>query len=250
MSRAGTSLEPASSPPDAAPTERVSLSVRQPERHSIFVASGPSVGGGVAVASASVDVQVANQWLRVKNTFIAGEDDSDQGSLPLVRRAGSAPPGVRSYSFGGRAAARRPRSMCRSSSVGSDRTYASSFASSACTLPGGVGARVVIGAEPADRKSMDPDPEPEQRGAAAVLKLSPALAAKRQGLRSMGGLGHAEGSCCPCLMESWRQSGKAGREPCKWGFLCGRCHEDHDPREVASFRRQRRRDARRLRAAA
>mmetsp|Transcript_126083 Transcript_126083/g.315064 ORF Transcript_126083/g.315064 Transcript_126083/m.315064 type:complete len:836 (-) Transcript_126083:93-2600(-) len=252
MPKAGRSVEPASSPPDAAPTERVSLSVRQPERHSIFVASGPSVNGGVAVASASVDVQAASQWLRVKNTFIAGQGDSDDDSLPRVQRAGSAPPGVRSYGFDREAERPTQRSMCRSSSAGSDRTYASSFASSAATMSmwGGAGTRIVIGEEPADRKSMDPDPELEQREAAAALKLSPVLEAKRQGLRSLGSLGHCAGSCCPCLMESWHRAGKSAREPCKWGFMCTRCHEDHDPQEVATFRRQRRRDARRLRAAA
>merc|ERR1712151_1207826 len=101
-----------------------------------------------------------------------------------------------------------------------------------------------------DRKTMNPDPEAAQRETVAVLKLSLALAAKRQGLSSIGGLGHAAGSCCPCLMDSWHRSGKSAREPCKWGLMCIRCHEDHDPREVAIFRRQRRREARRLRVVA
>jgi len=230
-------------PPEAskaAPVERVSLSVRQSERHSIFVASGPGMSGGVAVASASVDVQATSQWLRVKNTFIVGEEDLAEEDGPPMRRAGSAPARMRK--------AGRSRGDEDRLSTSSVKTFASSFVSSACTPALGFQPRIVIGGENPDRQGMDPEEEYKQRETTQVVSVSLALQAKRAGLKSIGGLRHADGSCCMCLMESWHQAGKADREPCKWGLMCGRCHEEHDPQEVAAFRRQRRRDARRLRA--
>merc|ERR1712050_7740 len=65
------------------PTERVSLSVQQPERHSIFIASSPSMEGCMAVASASLDVQAAvGMQYYVRNTFVEGID-----GLPQPRRS-------------------------------------------------------------------------------------------------------------------------------------------------------------------
>jgi len=242
-----------------APNERISLSVRQPERHSIFVASGPGGTGGMAVASASVDVQAASHWLRVKNTFIAGVDDSELAS-PRMRRADSAPPALREFpdvaEHGRGRLDRRPapsestRSV-RSLSVGSRETYVSSIASCCTSSAGAAATRILLGAgDAAKRNTMEPDPQYEMHQSAASLKLSSVLEVKRRGLQSIGSLAHASGECCPCLMTSWYHEKKAIGEPCKFGLMCGRCHEEHDPKEVTAFRRQRRREARRLRASA
>mmetsp|Transcript_53731 Transcript_53731/g.155002 ORF Transcript_53731/g.155002 Transcript_53731/m.155002 type:complete len:269 (+) Transcript_53731:95-901(+) len=48
---------------------------------------------------------------------------------------------------------------------------------------------------------------------------------------SLGSEGHAEGQCIPCLMQVRWRAGK-NTEPCRFGEMCGRCHEPHTEEEL------------------
>jgi len=79
-----------------------------------------------------------------------------------------------------------------------------------------------------------------------TVKLSDTLALRQQGLKSLGSIGHAQGWCMPCLMESWHyKDGPEVARPCKMGALCYRCHEQHTEEEVRDIRRLRRQEQRR-----
>jgi len=84
--------------------------------------------------------------------------------------------------------------------------------------------------------------------AQGVVRLSAILACKRAGLVSLGAQAHRVGRCVPCLMQVRWAERKYG-EPCRFGFLCNRCHEPHDmealERAQAQMRKHRRRSARR-----
>jgi len=54
---------------------------------------------------------------------------------------------------------------------------------------------------------------------------------QRAGTASLGSEGHCTGQCVPCLMQVRWQAGKCV-EPCKFGALCGRCHEAHTEQEL------------------
>mmetsp|Transcript_174522 Transcript_174522/g.559515 ORF Transcript_174522/g.559515 Transcript_174522/m.559515 type:complete len:315 (-) Transcript_174522:32-976(-) len=61
-----------------------------------------------------------------------------------------------------------------------------------------------------------------------------ALACQQQpgaGAASLGSEGHESGNCIPCLMEVRWRAGKCA-EPCRFGQLCGRCHEAHTEEEL------------------
>merc|ERR1711870_157434 len=85
-----------------------------------------------------------------------------------------------------------------------------------------------------------------QAGPAAAVKLSETSALSSQGLHSMGALMHDQGRCCPCLMLTLHKTGVSfKREPCRFGLLCGRCHEDHDTKDIRELRAECRRRSRR-----
>eukprot|EP00932_Pfiesteria_piscicida_P002788 SRR837773.12710.p3 GENE.SRR837773.12710~~SRR837773.12710.p3 ORF type:complete len:145 (-),score=45.02 SRR837773.12710:32-421(-) len=52
-----------------------------------------------------------------------------------------------------------------------------------------------------------------------------------QELASLGAEGHANGQCIPCLMQVRWRAGRC-KEPCRFGNLCGRCHEPHTEEEL------------------
>jgi len=60
---------------------------------------------------------------------------------------------------------------------------------------------------------------------------SEVAACQRAGTASLGSEGHCAGQCIPCLMQVRWQAGKCV-EPCKFGALCGRCHEAHTEEEL------------------
>jgi len=70
-----------------------------------------------------------------------------------------------------------------------------------------------------------------------VAQLGPMLLARQDGLSSIGGKKHCTGDCYPCLMEAWYRNGKSP-QPCKFGSLCGRCHENHSHADVRKLKRQ------------
>lgn len=100
----------------------------------------------------------------------------------------------------------------------------------------GLGREVTLSCQVQDRDLIG-------SSAVAVASLGPALAARREHLRSVGSAGHAAGQCYPCLMEAWSHEGKAAC-PCKFGLFCGRCHESHSEEHLRELRRQQRRQQR------
>jgi len=236
---------------DLAPSERVSLSVRQPERHSVFVSSGPGGKGSMAVASASIDAQnAAQQKYMVRNTFIDSPDEFEHTSSSRRHRARSAPAAVR---FRGRNAL-LPSASCSVRSVTSSQasgvTYTSSVTS--CSSKSGASPRVILGAEgPLDRRNMGKAGQHKpQQWHQAPVKLSQTLTLRRQGLQSVGAMMHEKGQCCPCLMQTLHETGNGfNNEPCRFGLLCSRCHETHDKKDIRDLRSEcRRRDRRRAKA--
>eukprot|EP00443_Scrippsiella_acuminata_P048913 CAMPEP_0115190312 /NCGR_PEP_ID=MMETSP0270-20121206/11961_1 /TAXON_ID=71861 /ORGANISM="Scrippsiella trochoidea, Strain CCMP3099" /LENGTH=823 /DNA_ID=CAMNT_0002603521 /DNA_START=87 /DNA_END=2558 /DNA_ORIENTATION=+ len=221
------------------PMQRISLSVQQPERHSIFVASGPSTEGGIAVASASVNIQTA------VDTSIedAGRTSQPEHSSHGLQKT-STPPGARSTAWmdnrSGRRATSRAHSVCSGSSGrASSSTYVSSVFSCA-TQPGGLAAAVILNAHrPADRKLIHDE---LGLGLAGNVKLSRTLELKGQGMTSIGAVAHKQGRCCPCLMQTrYRRDKNGSGEPCRLGLLCSRCHEDHNMKDFSAAQRDLRR---------
>jgi len=53
----------------------------------------------------------------------------------------------------------------------------------------------------------------------------------RANLGSLGSLAHVQGECCVCMFHDRYERGRFG-QPCKYGFLCDRCHETHARPEI------------------
>jgi len=236
-----------SPPPEGLP-KVVSLSVRQPQRHSLLVA--PSVGDmekqSVAVASASMAAaaEMLPHEVRLKNTFIelleevADASDSEESAgnadaterPPLRRRVrrSRSEPAVHlklppSNGSSGTELTRSSLSTLLSSYGGSS---AASYISSKASVSVGDGdSIVVVGKGIEDRRI---------RGwtCSATMRLSSVMGAKQSGLKSLGSMGHDEGWCYPCLMECWHNSDR----PCKFGIACSRCHEPHSRRQFKKAR--------------
>mmetsp|Transcript_53734 Transcript_53734/g.155016 ORF Transcript_53734/g.155016 Transcript_53734/m.155016 type:complete len:291 (+) Transcript_53734:59-931(+) len=81
--------------------------------------------------------------------------------------------------------------------------------------PSGLGLRDVVSAEL--QGPMAPPP--------------PVPAAAARCCASLGSEGHRDGRCIPCLMQVRWGAGKLS-EPCRFGELCGRCHEAHTEEEL------------------
>mmetsp|Transcript_53736 Transcript_53736/g.155026 ORF Transcript_53736/g.155026 Transcript_53736/m.155026 type:complete len:294 (+) Transcript_53736:61-942(+) len=64
-----------------------------------------------------------------------------------------------------------------------------------------------------------------------VVPPLPAPAAAARCCASLGSEGHRDGRCIPCLMQVRWGAGKLS-EPCRFGELCGRCHEAHTEEEL------------------
>lgn len=89
---------------------------------------------------------------------------------------------------------------------------------------------------PAPSHAAPPAPEPAptahcaHRGGPA--RASPGAAdPEAAACASLGSEGHAEGQCIPCLMQVRWLAGK-NSAPCRFGELCGRCHEAHTEEEL------------------
>merc|ERR1719373_1495076 len=83
----------------------------------------------------------------------------------------------------------------------------------------------------------------DQVAAGEAVRPSHAATGLRVGMPSLGSEGHCAGQCIPCLMQVRWQAGKCA-EPCRFGALCGRCHEPHTEEELqkiqAKMRKQKR----------
>mmetsp|Transcript_109034 Transcript_109034/g.274376 ORF Transcript_109034/g.274376 Transcript_109034/m.274376 type:complete len:271 (+) Transcript_109034:89-901(+) len=93
--------------------------------------------------------------------------------------------------------------------------------------------------------------EPVVAACGGTAQLSDAATCQAAGLPSLGSEGHCTGQCIPCLMQVRWQAGKLAA-PCRFGALCGRCHEAHTEEQLqkiqAKMRKQKRRHGERAAA--
>eukprot|EP00928_Gymnodinium_smaydae_P054247 TRINITY_DN3805_c0_g1_i11.p1 TRINITY_DN3805_c0_g1~~TRINITY_DN3805_c0_g1_i11.p1 ORF type:complete len:820 (-),score=125.04 TRINITY_DN3805_c0_g1_i11:362-2821(-) len=229
-----------------APATRVSLSVRQADRHSIFVSRTAGGEPGIAVASAKVTPMVDYRRVSVKNTFIDDplEYDEDIVPLPRVRSApdltvqmASGATSVANVATSLATTSRGMRSILSLRSSLRSSTAKSSLKSSEPTDISDSSAVIVCG--PQDGLAPLASSSTQPRASSASLLEYQVL--RKGGIASHGSRGHAEGDCYPCLMQQLWYDGKFS-EPCKFGHFCGRCHEPHSWAERRQRRRQVKRD--------
>jgi hypothetical protein len=194
--------------------QRVTVSVQQPERHSLFVTQGSRELSGMAVASscaAGVFTPI------VKNTFIDLPSDVDHSR----GRASSEPPNfhrtrrqIRIFDgvsdectseYAGTLIS-TSRSEVSSKSYGETKVYL------ATTWSKGADSHL-------DKLS----------GRASLTEL---MDLWNSGYQSFGSCGHAEGECLPCVMQYRHlreplRANVAGVSRCRFGAFCSRCHETH-----------------------
>eukprot|EP00747_Dinoflagellata_sp_TGD_P054497 gnl/TRDRNA2_/TRDRNA2_149052_c0_seq1.p1 gnl/TRDRNA2_/TRDRNA2_149052_c0~~gnl/TRDRNA2_/TRDRNA2_149052_c0_seq1.p1 ORF type:complete len:282 (+),score=33.41 gnl/TRDRNA2_/TRDRNA2_149052_c0_seq1:1-846(+) len=239
--------------------ERVSVSVLQPERHCIFVASPEDACGNalptcmMACGSADANAQLMQQ--EVKHTFVNIVDQ--EAELRQLRpRASSAPPSLhgddtvkvpKADTCASKPAAQSPRALplvtlrpprpsfssqgglsgISNSSPPSwhQSTKSTSHNSSAISEVSAVSAEVILGngMQPvfSTHGSLVSMQRLEDVRSKSHIKLSPVVHVKMRGLPSLGSVDHDQGQCRVCAFNSI--SGKT----CKMGSLCERCHESH-----------------------
>jgi len=202
--------------------DRCFLTLKQPERHALFVAPPPGTMSGVtcistmAVGSADAKPREGQFRLNVRNTFLDVVDPEEtRAAFP---RSNSVP---RNFEFASGPSAklqfrRRSREFAQSPRE-SSHVSVSSYCSSALSDSSDGDVNVIL-------TPGSPIEGPLHNQSDATIALS--ACATQYNLRSVGGFGHAEGRCTPCLFANRQQHD--GGEPCWKGVLCERCHEDHD----------------------
>mmetsp|Transcript_63409 Transcript_63409/g.183703 ORF Transcript_63409/g.183703 Transcript_63409/m.183703 type:complete len:746 (-) Transcript_63409:152-2389(-) len=191
------------STPEAKESSRVALMLQQPHRYEVFVSpSSPHSPGvaGVALGSADARVELGASPVatRTRHTFLEFVMETRNNG----RRAASEPAG----SHGGCEAATLQRGY---QTIRAGESFGTKSESVSISSPSADPAEVVIGFDGGNN-----------------LKASEFLEFGRKGCPSLGSRAHAEGRCLPCVFENrhqWR-----GREPCCRGFLCDRCHMQHE----------------------
>lgn len=197
---------------------RVALSVRQPARHSVFVASkGDTMAGTMAVGSANCNYTKRPHdegTLPMKWTFLHIEDADGKPR----RRTHSAPPSLSARSGHsdleeGTRTSPKPRRLPRPLSC-SDLS--------------------------SERSSDDPHELPlvlwtredftSSASASTTLSncvaMSDLMSVRSKGILSVGSDLHASKDCRPCVFQN--KFLHYGMQPCFRGELCERCHHPHD----------------------
>eukprot|EP00928_Gymnodinium_smaydae_P014862 TRINITY_DN15454_c0_g1_i1.p1 TRINITY_DN15454_c0_g1~~TRINITY_DN15454_c0_g1_i1.p1 ORF type:complete len:905 (+),score=142.67 TRINITY_DN15454_c0_g1_i1:159-2717(+) len=213
---------------------RVSLSVRQPERHAIFVAAAEQQPGSVRmVAVESADAVASRISCGVHNTFLsvkATREERVARSAPASLRPPSPEPPVRMISFQSDAASSIPSSAKSLEGRGEEGDEVLLTARIAGPTPGG--ARTAWAGDAAEEASEGGQPEPTVAQPASLKRL---LGTWALNLRSIGSSSHSNGKCRACAHESKAMYLGDPRRRCVNGALCNFCHEDH-----GNVRRQKR----------
>jgi len=224
--------------------QKVSLSVHQPLRHSIFVAGQGEGGGGggflqtMCVESADVLSQSPIQLGENKTFLHLAEDLSEEHQL---RRSLSEPimfprrPPGQDVDHGALAAPRPPgnagpQTCSYSSSSASGSQSADVLVASALTL--------APACQETDHGTLFVVPA----GADAPARLSDLLRMQASDFSSLGSVGHSGGNCQPCAFHNRRRQNGV-LLPCKKGLLCERCHQHH-PESLRQHKRQMARQSR------
>jgi hypothetical protein len=220
--------------------EWITLTVKQPERHEIFVTQGDKNGlaampTGFAVGSADRFTSCGGEQ-PIRNTFLHFHADGP----PELRRSKSDPclntsaiavnDAVEART--GRHAHRHPKGSQRSSSAGSKRSShcssnLTSTLSSPCSEGGGDSACVV---------KVGP---PSGEGRQEVASLSDILLSRNGGFPSIGSK-HPPGQCqFPCAFH-FTNVRHPDKLQCKAGVLCEFCHDvRHHPKWKSRLRKTR-----------
>lgn len=207
----------------SAPSSRIALSVRQPDRHSVFVADGgDGMAAPMAVGSANAAYMPSGSskvgCLRERWTFLNFEELEERPP----RRPLSAPP--RLSRDGGPDYNEAPlRSLRRSGSlsdISSDRSSGYSHEH-----------QMIVWTRAVDEALGSRDHHPGSN----TVALSQLLSVKQRGLKSQGCELHALGTCKPCIFEN--KSLHFGLQPCFRGPLCEHCHEQHSLEEIQRKRK-------------
>jgi len=212
---------------EAVPQARVNLTVRQPERHAVFVAQakvGPGFGPPTPMAVGSADLsmcspQMLQPEVRVKNTFIEACDAASDISL-----CQSAPPTmtvhqreVHCVSDGLRSVVDDASSCLSLASSVSESVMTKSSAMSSVTF------RLAGACSPS--AGVDGHASLESENA----MLTNFLNMQNCGLNSFGAFRHANNQCKVCPFESMYNAGLKERQ-CRFGAFCDLCHNDHKGR--------------------
>jgi len=206
---------------------KVSLSVQQPLRHSIFVAGqeAPTGGGGghlqtMCVESADI-LAHARPRFGTCRTFIDILDDMPMGRQQS--RSLSEPPGFSTFSQGqgtNRGASELPATRATAAPQ-SKRSGSSSTASVSYDTEVVIGSALTLAP---DCQGTGPGSlSVVPAGTRAAARLSDMIRLRASGLRSLGSVDHRETGCRPCAHENRHRYGKAPSS-CKKGFYCERCH--------------------------
>lgn len=217
---------------------RVGLTIQQPERHAIFVASPGSHKNGtfqtMAVESVNVSASSCVQ-LGSHQSFLTVSHPCEQkvGNA----KASSAPPSLRGP--------RPVQSYIASEESDSLHNSSSSF-SSADVGKIHFGTLPVMTSYVASCASNTSDNGHDTTGETPHYRLTDLLQVKAAGLKSRGSVYHVNGQCKPCAHENKSHFYSSG--PCFKGAFCERCHEAHP--NVKEEKRMEQRRRRRLQQAA
>jgi len=211
---------------------RIYMTVQQPERHAVFVATNRNAGNNdivqsVAVESANVG-KTESMRVTVSNTFLKVEEDTDTSLVPKLRYSHSSPPGwledpeaEERAGGGGRGGGGRP--PAKEWDIESQETPPSCISQGEASIIL-TGPLAPIWDNSGHLKTHVVGIQSSAVASQAVL--SDYLGVKATGLASIGSLRHAANDCNVCLFENRRQHRNG--KPCFKGAFCERCHECHD----------------------
>lgn len=200
---------------------RVTVDIRQPTRHSVFVSSRyqENPGSAVAVGASNLDLMTQDYVIRPHQTFLRVFD-----SKPKLRRTNSSP-GCLESSLENipkvSVAQRGSISIKSSSSPSTMSSSATSLHAEHCTIRIGTELRPVPDASGCGR-AVDAISAPDD---VSRMGLQDYLRVQRSGIPSLGSFQHDQGACRACWFENQRQHGRF--KNCSLGIMCDRCHFDH-----------------------
>lgn len=200
----------------SAPQQRICLTLPQPERHDVFVAPAGMAMEAATIAVGSSDAGTQDGYAKTtvglvtRRTFIDIAEETN-----VVRRASSAPPSLNGKQRtgavvvqqrvlpGGSECQLRPSNGADNGGLRRILSESDISTSNPSSVP--FDAEFQVGTSRSD----------------SAAHLSDLLWVQRSGLKSLGSLEHASGTCRVCVFEHRSKS-------CYKGLLCNHCHEKHE----------------------
>jgi len=184
---------------------RVSLSVQQPERHAIFVATADQATGSLQSMAVESCTPITTLRMCSRRTFVDIMDSESAQEDPLLQRSNSAPALLSS------AQTHLDTAVVRKSCV---RPPPSASSVSSASFDVALGSTVYL--EKADGNNGQLHLKPSSPKTASLNQL---LQVRAASLQSVGSLYHESGDCRACAFALRR-----GDQTCFKGALCERCH--------------------------